>query len=123
MQQPNLCKERVDAKLIFLKKRKSLELTLILFCLSLHHNIESHKEFWVSLLRVAVVIKVHLLDIQWTEMTPLTNGCAIFGSYGGLPWPLGKVSLAVVHYGSVVVRNAKTVDGTMAVLIKVVLVF
>jgi len=56
-------------------------------------------------------------------MTPLTNRCAILGPYGGLPWPLGKIALAIMHYGSVIVRNTQAVDGTMTVLIEVVLVF
>ena len=81
------------------------------------------KEFQFLLLRFTVVIKVHLLNIKRAEMTPLTNGCPWFlWSYGSLPWPLGKVSLAVVHYGSVVVRNSQAVDGTMTILFEVVLV-
>ena len=64
-----------------------------------------------------------MLDIHWTEMFPLTDGCAVLGSDGNLPWPLSKVMLAVVHYGPVVVRNAKTVNISVAVFSKVVFVF
>ena len=53
-------------------------------------------------------------------MFPLTDGCAVLGFDGGLPGQLSKITLAVVHYGSIVVRNAKTVDRSMAVFPKVV---
>ena len=73
---------------------------------------------------LAIVIKIHLLNIQWTEVTSLTDGNPFFlRSYGSLPWPLCKCSLPVMHYGSVVVRNSQAVNRTMAILLKVVLVF
>ena len=70
----------------------------------------------------ALVVKVHLFDIQRTEVVPLTNGLTVLGLYGGLPWPLGKVSLAVMHYGSIVVGNSQAINGTVAILVKVVFV-
>lgn len=60
-----------------------------------------------------------MLGVQGTEMFPLTNGCAVLGFDGRLPWPLSKVTLAVMHYGSIVVWNAKTVDRSVAVFSKV----
>lgn len=81
-------------------------------------------DIWLALFfGVAFIIEIHLLNIQWTEMTPLTNRHPRFpGSYGGLPRPASKISLAVMHYGSVVIRNTQAVDGTVTVLIKVMLV-
>ena len=73
---------------------------------------------------LAIVIKIHLFNIQWTETFSLTNGYPFFlRSYGSLPWPLCKCSPPVMHYGSVVVRNSQAVNRTMAILLKVVLVF
>ena len=54
-------------------------------------------------------------------MGPLTNLGAVLGFYGDLPGPASKVPLPVVHYGSVVIRDSKTVDAAVAVLSKVVL--
>lgn len=63
-----------------------------------------------ALILIALIEHVHLLGIQCTEMFPLTKGCAVLGYDGNLPWPLGKLMLSVVHYGIVVVLNAKTVN-------------
>ena len=53
-------------------------------------------------------------------MFTLTNGRAILDFYGGLPWPIGEVPLPVVHYGSIVVWNTKTVDCSRGVFPEVV---
>lgn len=93
------------------------------FILSLSILIFNIERPTLLLLRVAVVIKIHLSNVQSTEMIPLTNRCAILGSYGGLPWQLGEGILPVVHYGPIVVRNTQAIDGTMTVFIEIVLVF
>ena len=56
-------------------------------------------------------------------MSPLTNGLAVLGLYGCLPGPLCKVSLAIMHYGSIVVTNAQAVYGAMAIFVEVVFIF
>ena len=53
-------------------------------------------------------------------MFPLTDGCIFLGSDSNLPWPFCEVMLAVMHYGSVVVRNTKTVNRSVVVFPKVV---
>ena len=94
---------------------------LLFFSLSLR-NFDLERS--IKGLFLAIVIKIHLFNIQWTEAFSLTNGYAFFlRSYGSLPWPLCKCSLPVMHYGSVVVRNSQAVNRTMAILLKVVLVF
>ena len=68
---------------------------------------------------VTIVILVHLFSIQFTQMSPLTNFCTILGFDSSLPWPLCKVTLAIMHYGVVVIRTAKTVDRVAAVFVEV----
>ena len=53
-------------------------------------------------------------------MSPLTDGCAVLGSDGSLPWPLSKVTLAVMHQRIIVIRATKTVDHSVVVFVKVV---
>ena len=94
---------------------------LLFFSLSLQ-NLDLERS--ITGLFLAIVIKIHLFNIQWTEAFSLTDGYPFFlRSYGSLPWPLCKCSLPVMHYGSVVVRNSQAVNRTMAILLKVVLVF
>lgn len=74
----------------------------------------------MPLFLVAFIKQVHLLDIQWTEVFPRTDRCAILGFDGNLPWPLSKLMLAIMHNGLIVVGNAKTVDRSVAVFSEVV---
>ena len=54
-------------------------------------------------------------------MRSLTDGCAILGFDGSLPWPLCKVTLPVVHYGPIVIGNAEAVDSSVTIFSEVVL--
>ena len=72
-----------------------------------------------TLFLVTVVILVHLFSIPFTQMFPLTDGCAVYGFQGHQPRVFGKLALAVMHYGFVIILTAKTVYSSMVVFVKI----